>query len=98
MSWDELHTKLRTNAMAGKDKKRLDFMLLETVDITKVDKETVLDMLFTTCEYHAVAYGVTEEEATNQVYSNILYIAGYYGEKEAEMWRILIHEQKGLDK
>jgi len=96
-NWDEMYRAIKGNSQAGPERKRLDFMLIEIVDIETVDKETVLDMLYETVELFSVQYGITFKEAEDQVYSNIWYISGYYGEKTARLWRELIASEREIE-
>jgi len=93
--WVKIDERLRKNALAGKDRRRFEFELVDAVDILHTKEEDVFDFIDMTVEFHAIAYNTTREQAQKQVYSNLLYIAGYFEKETCDKWREIVHHRMG---
>ena len=93
--WVKTDERLRKNALAGKERRRFEFELVDAVDIHHMKEEDVFDFIDITVEFHAIAYNTTKEQAQKQVYSNLLYIAGYYDKETCDKWREIVHHRMG---
>jgi hypothetical protein len=73
---------------------RIDFAMLNNVDILNTDvvivKEVLEQCVRRFQDRHGGKCGQSYEFLRETFYTNIIYIAGYYGPEEAKKWRAIV--------